>query len=175
MSLFPFLRTDVEMVPEEIKEDDTDPRKLEALSDAQTKEAEVEQQSGQEQNQNQIGEKEELGSGKDKNEEPSEDGQPKEGDTKGMLVRVLRSYLGGKDQVVSKGNSKLARASPLHFARALDFLSPFGWRQREHDGVDGKHLFVLKRKFRSKFIRISVDEALYCSLVQPRTGKVCFM
>lgn len=73
---------DVEMVPEEIKEDDTDPRKLEALSDAQTKEAKVEQHSGQEQNQNQIGEKEEVGSGKDKNEEPSEDGQPKEEDTK---------------------------------------------------------------------------------------------
>lgn len=81
------------MVPEEIKEDDTDPRKPEALSDAQTKEAEVEQQSGQEQNQNQIGEKEELGSGKDKNEEPSEDRQPKEEDTKGMFVRVLKSYL----------------------------------------------------------------------------------
>lgn len=108
------------MVPEDIKEDDTDPRKLEALSDAQKKEAEVERQSGQEQNQNQIGEKEELGSGKDKNEEPSEDGQPKEGDTKGMLVRVLKSYLDGKDQVVSRGNSKLAR-----MAREKTRASPF--------------------------------------------------
>lgn len=127
------------MAEKAIKEGDTDPRKHEESSDLQEKASKVEHQGGQEQGQNKNEEKEKLESGKDKNEEPKEE------DTKGMFSRVLKSYVGGKDQAFVREIPishawRVGRAAPLLASRVLYFLSPFSfnvfaWRPT---GVDGK-------------------------------------